>query len=114
MPALFAPSLQAAAAARSSPGLLDLTSGGLEALPQALLSFQDAVEDLVLNRNALGKADDPLEMLARLPRLRRLQLRHNQLRHLPAHLPKLTHLVHLDLGDNNIDALPEGVDGMAR
>nr|CAD7428142.1 unnamed protein product [Timema monikensis] len=100
---------------------LDLTDSGLERLPDSLSAFP-GLEELLLGRNKLGARSHAtptgggsnLEILARLPRLRKLLLSSNQLPLFPSALLQLNAVVHLDLSDNNIADLPQDLVELTR
>jgi Leucine-rich repeat (LRR) protein len=53
-------------------------------------------------------------MLSRLPRLRSLHLSGNGLRDFPTDLLQLFALSHLDLSNNSLTELPEGICSLTR
>ncbi|CAH0389384.1 unnamed protein product [Bemisia tabaci] len=107
-------SLEASENEKCSEKQVNLSGAGLEYLPEDLVSRWMHAEELVLSNNRLSATESNLDLLQRLPNLRRLSLSGTSLREVPPVLQNLDKLQVLDLSNNKLKYAPRQLEGCAR
>lgn len=91
---------------------MDITNSGLTAIPEVIVGSNEDVEELAADQNQLQ--DIALSALSRFSNLKVLKLTQNSFQKFPDSVLNCEKLTSLDLADNSIELVPDGISKLKR
>lgn len=91
---------------------MDIGNSGLQTIPESVLQSTNVVEELLAGQNKLQEI--ALNALAAFPCLKILRLPGNEFKLFPEALLQISGITILDLADNEIQSIPDGIADLKR